>query len=353
MKAYRVIISDQIINKTDRYLEQIKSGKTPGKYLSGELERVHLDEIPNKKFLELLINTKKPRIFAESAVSGDGSDWNQKELSILGDLSIAVPVTVYDNGLHANPRVHQEPFSAHLIFVPGALLRNDRGGVPADWNEVTSDGELDPEGYYHLYERRLLPALRFASDWGENNNQNILITIPGIGCGQFSGPFHHQLGERLKKVLMKLLENYGRNLSSLRAVYYDPYRECQNERHEIHGSSLLVRPLTQGNYEKPQLCPPHHYEENGDDFSAYHLFSLVAWDHVSWPGNDFYARARTTDDGVKAAATDSMQVITGVKGFYDPERTMYLPPDPYQTWGQVVRETGCQLKVGDNLLIYS
>ena len=39
------------------------------------------------------------------------------------------------------------------------------------------------------------------------------------------------------------------------------------------------------------------------------LFSVVAWDHVSWPGNDFYAGQRKTDDGVKAAATTAMQIV--------------------------------------------
>jgi len=44
------------------------------------------------------------------------------------------------------------------------------------------------------------------------------------------------------------------------------------------------------------------------------------WDHVSWPGNDFYGGSRSTDDGVKAAATDSMAALTGVEGRYAPNR---------------------------------
>ena len=35
----------------------------------------------------------------------------------------------------------------------------------------------------------------------------------------------------------------------------------------------------------------------------------MAWDYVSWPGNDFYGDLRNTDDGVKAAATNSMEVM--------------------------------------------
>ena len=68
---------------------------------------------------------------------------------------------------------------------------------------------------------------------------------------------------------------------------------------------------------------------------------MVAWDHVSWPGNDYWIGAasslaicdaftrgmhmmltmigpvrpgkRCTDDGVKAAATDTMRALTGVE----------------------------------------
>ena len=99
-----------------------------------------------------------------------------------------------------------------------------------------------------------------------------------------------------------------------------PFSECSNAQLEIHGISLKVRPLLQGNLAKSQLCPPQAYAEVGDDFTGCLLFSMVAWDHVSWPGNDFFAGSRCTDDGVKAAATNSMAVLTGIEGRYDAER---------------------------------
>jgi len=73
------------------------------------------------------------------------------------------------------------------------------------------------------------------------------------------------------------------------------------------------------------------------------LFSIIAWDHVSWPGNDFFAGSRCTDDGVKAAATDSMAVFTGIDGHYDPQRGAYLPPPPFRTWGEVVEKNALRL----------
>jgi hypothetical protein len=79
-------------------------------------------------------------------------------------------------------------------------------------------------------------------------------------------------------------------------------------------------------------------QQDGDDFSACHLYSLVAWDHLSWPGNDFFIDARATDDGVKAAATNSMAVLTGVEGLYDSKQGKYRPPAPYRNWAAVVSD---------------
>jgi hypothetical protein len=115
--------------------------------------------------------------------------------------------------------------------------------------------------------------------------------------------------------------------------------------------SFLVRPLIQGNINKPQLCQPQVYAEAGDNFTDYQLFSFVAWDHVSWPGNDFYLGARSTDDGVKAAATNVMTVMTGIEGVYDPNTNKYLPPAGYETWKEVVRKNKIQLEVAKNIII--
>ena len=106
----------------------------------------------------------------------------------------------------------------------------------------------------------------------------------------------------------------------------------------------LRRPL------RPQLCPPEDYAEEGDDYSDCVLSSVVAWDHVSWPGNDFYGGSRSTDDGVKAAATDSMFVLTGLRGSYDEKTHCYLPPVGYRTWGDLVTRNRLRLSAMGRLL---
>ncbi len=328
------------------YRSALQSGQLQaGQRLAAELETLDPTRWTDAALLEALVHTKAPRIFAESEVAGDGSDWNLTELRILGDLSFAVPVTVFDNGSHHAPDVHPEPFTAILVFTPGALLRNGRGQPPADWAEVTQpDGTICPDRFFGLHERRLLPVLRHVDACAAAAGTSAFLTVPGLGCGQFAGPFRGTLGSTLHEVLGRLLMKHGAQFPNLRAIYFDPYNEGSNARSSLHGISLMVRPLLRGNQQKPQLCPPSAYAEDGDDFQTCLPASIVAWDHVSWPGNDFFGGNRCTDDGVKAAATDLMFQLTGIEGRYDPAQNAYLPPPPFHTWGDVVASNALGLE---------
>ncbi|AFY93737.1 hypothetical protein [Chamaesiphon minutus] len=351
MKHYTTLANPQTYQKAIAYLDRLKAGEKAGEYLHHKLKNIALDLVTIPEFIELLMQTKRPQIFAESAVFGNGIDWNQAELSILGDLSIVTPVTVYDNGKHRHPDVHESPFAATLIFTPGALLRNDNQITPVDWDEVTTNGKMNSEGYYRLYERRLLPAFLYINELATQQGKKALITIPGMGCGQFAGIFRGQLGTELKQTLINFLQAHASKFSQIQAVYYDPYSECDNDRIEIEGISLFVRPLLKGNTNKPQLCLPQTYAEDGDNFDNCELFSFVAWDHVSWPGNDFYLNARSTDDGVKAAATNVMQVMTGIEGTYNSQLDRYCQPREYETWKEVVSKNKIQLHTNYNLIV--
>jgi hypothetical protein len=337
-EAYRIELASMGLNRSGLFLRRELLGKD-------------IENLDTESFIEHLVATKPPLIFAESAVYGNGKDWNQTELSILGDIGVATSVEVYDDGKHHYPHIHKTPFSATLLFIPGALLRNGTGNIPADWDEVTQDGQINPTAYQALYERRLLPLLHYANNQVKVSGKKALITIPGLGCGQFAGPFVGQMGSHLKNALAALLQKYASQLSYIKAVYYDPFNECQNERNEFGAISFLVRPLMQGNKNKPQLCAPAHYAEGGDNYSDCLLYSVVAWDHVSWPGNDFYGGSRVTDDGVKAAATNSMTVMTGAEGQYDPVTHQYNPSAMYRNWAAVVRQNKLRMTVCHNLFV--
>jgi len=306
---------------------------------------LNVNSLSDEKFLELLVNTKRPQIFAESEVHENGNDWNATELSILGDVSIAVNVIIFDNGRHSLPDLHDKPFGGTLIYVPGALLRNDTGNTPVDWLNVATENEFDLSKYGSLYEKKLLPVFQYI----HNNSveRDAVVTVPGLGCGQFAGRFQGKMAACLKVALILFLEKYSEVLSNIKLVYFDPYGECDNETFEFNGISLHIRPLTKGNSDKPQLS---HLGSYIDDVSEdLRLFSVVAWDHVSWPGNDFHLGSRTTDDGVKAAATDSMRVMTGIAGHYNHLSFTYDPTTRYTNWEKVVLVNKIQLRVEGNL----
>ncbi len=336
---YQILIPDQTLSRAADYLQLLTTDpQKMGRYLQQHLT---LDELNNLTALDLLgklFDTKQPQIFAESAVSGNGSDWNLTELGLLGDVSVAVPVTIFDDGKHHAPTPHARPFSGTLVFTPGALLNNGKNNTAADWNEVTVNRQLSPEGYYRLYRRRLLPVFEFINTHA-TNTRPAFVTVPGLGCGVFAGPFSGSLGSALETALHRLLTEYGHNWPNIKAVYFDPYKECDNKNAKIHGIEFRVRPLIKpGNQHRSQLCLPQVYAEPEDDFSDCVLYSIVAWDHVSWPGNDFHIDSRTTDDGVKAAATDVLAVLTGVQGNYSKNSGTYQPPVPYSNWAEVVAD---------------
>ena len=350
---YNILLHAAANAKVGNYLDALKSGVKPGRYLEAQLATSGINSLDVIGLLELLVNTKKPQIFAESTVRGDGTDWNAQELSILGDLSIAVPVSVLDDGRHRHPQVHQSPFTATLLFTPGALLRNGQGVIPADWDEVTENGGINQTAYNALYERRLHPLFAYANEQAKAKGCHAVITLPGLGCGQFAGPFHGQLGKKLQLALESLLERHGHHWPHIAVVWFDPYAECASTTQTIHGIEFKVRPLTKGHDDTPQLCLPKVYMEHDPTDQPLHLFSIVAWDHVSWPGNDFYAGARATDDGVKAAATTAMMTMTGFERVYDSRHWKYLPPAGYANWEDVVRRNNLVIQVRDRLRIYT
>lgn len=81
---YEILIPDNTRTLLAEYEVALRSGNTqPGARLATTLNGDH-------DFLTALLSTKQPLIFAESAVAGDGSDWNLTELGLLGDISVAM-----------------------------------------------------------------------------------------------------------------------------------------------------------------------------------------------------------------------------------------------------------------------
>lgn len=159
---YTILVPGQTLSRAEDLLAELRLNRSrAGGSLQSVLAEVPMESLAPLDLLALLFDTRRPQIFAESEVAGDGSDWSLAELSLLGDVSVAVPVTIFDDGAHRHPAVHATPFRGMLVFTAGALLANGHGHTPADWPEVVSrDGRVDPDGLLNLYRRRLVPVLR-------------------------------------------------------------------------------------------------------------------------------------------------------------------------------------------------
>ena len=128
---YSIFIPDDTLLRANKYLNELQLDRTlSGKRLQSLIQDEELKQFQSSDLLGKLFDTKIPQIFAESEVVGDGSDWNLIKLRLLGDISIAVPVTIYDDGKHNHPIQHHSPFSGMLVFTPGALLCNGQGLSP-------------------------------------------------------------------------------------------------------------------------------------------------------------------------------------------------------------------------------
>lgn len=167
----------------------------------------------------------------------------------------------------------------------------------------------------------------------QQQNKLAAITVPGIGTGQFAGVFAEDQSKggikaAFRNALENVLSKHQDKLKHIDIVHYDPYSGDKHQAKEIGHIKFDVSPSstmkTTG-----QLAFPA-----GATAETHTLTSFVAWDHFSWPGNDFWPGARATDDGVKAASTNTMAVLTGSAGRYDAATGSYLPPMGYANWQQ-------------------
>lgn len=101
---YSILIPEETLARAADYLGALQSEKVqPGARLRHQLSSNDRGLMTPLELLGALLDTKQPQIFAEMTMLGDGSDWNLTELGLLGDISIAVPVSIFDNGHYSAP----------------------------------------------------------------------------------------------------------------------------------------------------------------------------------------------------------------------------------------------------------
>jgi hypothetical protein len=333
---YQLLISKKTLDLLASYKYKLANNlQIPGPLFLEELSKQEqsVNKMDLTTFAQLLIQTKKPQVFAESQ-QHDGSDWTLDEERILGDVTVNMAVTMYNDGGHgASYKIHEPPIEGYLAYVPGALLATG-GSATADMQElIDEDGKLRQERLDALYERRLLPQLVYFNALAQQQNKKVALTIPGIGSGCFSGTFYEVIKPCLRKALISLFERHKDSLPFIGIVHYDPYVGDRLDEKKLGHISFRVSPSSVAPKPTGQLAYP-----DGSSPDTHLLVSIVAWDHFSWPGNDYWGGARQTDDGVKAASTDTMLQVTGVDGLYSKSQGRYLPPIPFRgDWGDYAR----------------
>lgn len=284
-----------------------------------------------ESIVQALLNSKDRLFFAES---GNISGWSFQEQRILGGISVVMKVQVFDDGTWYQPIPHNPPFEATLLFCPGPLLaRTDCW----DYNFIVSNRNIKEENYRLVLEERILPLLLYVQETAE---EPAIITIPGLGCGMFAGIFQGWIDRLFIDTLRSILADNSERLSKIALVYHYAFGPEDPElRYEEDISNTMK--FVQWRNGPPLLSAPEAIERT---LSEAPLYKVVAWDHFSWPGNDFFANARQTDDGVSSAATSSMQeLIPKPKDWeyrYVPERAKFLPyhQGRERLWRQVAPE---------------
>lgn len=354
MENYQILLTKETFDKIEQYKsEMLAKPNIAGRYLQSALKDKDLLNLSTKEFLDILLNTRPHLLFAESDIDPleNPPTFTKKELQLQGGISVNVPVTVYDNGLWNNPEIFNDTFEANLIFVAGPLLTFNSGEKYAPDYYIIENGKINQDRYNKLIEERLLPGLIQANNESEGND--VVITMPGIGLGQFAGKWRdtEELHNAFITSLKTLITKYVSKLPNIKKVYIDTFAAIlEPSKTPIEHIEFKINPSLCNNNPIPLLSKPEsHFPGNNGN---YKLYKIVAWDHASWPGNDFFHNARSTDDGVSAASTNLMTKLSGIEGQYDKTSNKYLPKDNNhgKRWINFFKENHIKLQI-DNLFV--
>ena len=92
---YTILLSENTFKRIGDYAAFLRGGGQSGEYLAQTLKGKAIEALDGRALLSALLNSKKPQIFAESTVIGDGIDWTLNELGMLGDISIGMTCLLY------------------------------------------------------------------------------------------------------------------------------------------------------------------------------------------------------------------------------------------------------------------
>ena len=392
-ERYRYVISEETLEKIERYKEMIAAGtRLPGQKLLkslrhfltigeeydpalplNELEKSAIRTMPAADFLQFLMNTRMPTIFAESAgaVAINKGEWNLTEFQILsGVTSVLADLKVFDQGVWydagATGEYLEENYTASLIAIPGALLdrRTQRSSIDPDEvqndrdklvvnNSETGRPEIDPIAYIEFYKKRLSAGFEQANALA-SPDKKAFITLPGIGNGAFAGEFARGTIGLLSQAVEALLRE-NPHWTNIGTVLLDGFgsTHTQDTLIETNDANSKIQFRVE-NYQGKigQLAKAEKFARTDDEKAKYQnttRIKILAWDPFSYEGNDWVAGNRETDEATLAAC-DGLSVISGSSGVYF-KGLGYIAPGKKGTWGHYFQDGNKKQSIADRLYV--
>jgi len=358
-EQYKILINQETLNEAQKYLQKIQNSidhdpkhcisslqKLVGSRMIEQMQKLagEIDKKIDKDFIlhlrledwmHMIINTKVPHIFSESisytpsSIESYNNTWSIIEQNILESTIITTAVTIYDNGGYGNNSIiHKNPFEGELIFVPEPVLTKEVIKHILSSQRIVYDGQFDEEEFIKQMKQKLLPTFLYANQQSTSENQ-AWITVPGISCGVFGGRFGNyfngskQTPKALEKAIRQLLQEHHDALLNIAGVHLDTYATeslTQGEFRENIGKIEFRGIEGQRGYNTkegeryPKLSAPKTFDIKRKKCK---LFSIVAADALSLPGNDMNTGFKCTDEGISAGGTNLPTVITGKQGKYE------------------------------------
>jgi hypothetical protein len=313
--SYRFTVSADTFEQVKAYLSRVKLDiNEAGLLLRKALKGVNLKTLTPEKFIQYIINTKKPKNFAEVILASPecrkASGYSDSDLEILACIGTVMPSYAHNNGGHYKTfKNYAIPLPCLMGYVSAPLFTQDKGSL--DDAMLSHHLVVDTTHYNREIEKRLLPILIEMNSQASAFGKKLKVTIPGLGCGLFAGPYGDQ-GNRsiysdLNHALKELIKNHAAELTHIEGIYFDTYMGViEAESMDISGIKYQCVASSRQSGEQTQLELNAEERQNSEIM----LGTIVAADLLSWAGNDMWANSRATDEGVKGGSTLTLVQIT-------------------------------------------